>query len=61
MLCRDCFSRHFQEQVKLYGQQVIINLVDQKVRQQSHYVFMESQVNFAKAELTLFSFDPATH
>lgn len=27
---RDCFSRHFQEQVKLYGQQVIINLVDQK-------------------------------
>ena len=31
VLYRDCFSRHFQEQVKLYGQQVIINLVDQKV------------------------------
>ena len=28
---RDCFSRHFVEQVSLYGQQVIINLVDQKV------------------------------
>jgi len=27
---RDCFSRHFVEQVSLYGQQVIINLVDQK-------------------------------
>lgn len=27
---RDCFSRHFEEQVSLYGQQVIINLVDQK-------------------------------
>ena len=27
---RDCFSRHFQEQKGLYGQQVIINLIDQK-------------------------------
>ena len=27
---RDCFSRHFQEQKRLYGQQVIINLVDEK-------------------------------
>ena len=27
---RDCFSRHFQEQKRLYGQQVIINLIDQK-------------------------------
>jgi len=27
---RDCFDRHFQEQKRLYGQQVIINLIDQK-------------------------------
>ena len=27
---RDCFSRHFQEQKSLYGQQVVINLIDQK-------------------------------
>merc|ERR1719384_276471 len=27
---KDCFSRHFQEQKGLYGQQVIINLIDQK-------------------------------
>ena len=26
----DCFVRHFQEQKRLYGQQVIINLIDQK-------------------------------
>ena len=30
MTQRDCFSRHFQEQKGLYGQQVIINLIDQK-------------------------------
>ena len=28
---RDCFMRHFDEQKRLYGQQVIINLIDQKV------------------------------
>ena len=27
---KDCFDRHFQEQIRLYGQQVIINLIDQK-------------------------------
>jgi len=27
---RDCFTRHFDEQKKHYGQQVIINLIDQK-------------------------------
>jgi len=27
---KECFSKHFEEQVKLYGQQVIVNLVDQK-------------------------------
>lgn len=27
---KDCFSRHFQEQTRQYGQQVIINLIDQK-------------------------------
>ena len=27
---RDCFSRHFDEQKRHYGQQVIINLIDQK-------------------------------
>ena len=27
---RDCFARHFDEQKKHYGQQVIINLIDQK-------------------------------
>ena len=28
---RDCFTRHFDEQKRHYGQQVIINLIDQKV------------------------------
>jgi len=27
---RDCFTRHFDQQKKQYGQQVIINLIDQK-------------------------------
>jgi len=27
---KDCFNKHVQEQIRLYGQQVIINLVDQK-------------------------------
>ena len=57
MLCRDCFSRHFHEQVKLYGQQVIINLVDQKVRQQTHYVFIRvltDTINFKIYYIMLF-------
>jgi len=30
MAHKDCFNKHFQEQVELYGQQVVVNLVDQK-------------------------------
>lgn len=27
---RECFSRHLEEQARLYGHQVLVNLVDQK-------------------------------